>query len=200
MKVYCAGPLFVSYEREFMSKCGQALRENGIDPFVPHENLSQDLPSNTLRLLTERGLTNEKDLTGQPLADLVRDLLRKNFIKREDLGLAAGPSAKRVFDMDFGAIAESNAMLAVVNGTEVDDGTACEIGIFYALMQTDPTKKGIVAVHDDWRTMGSPEEGKGLNAFVLGCLLKGGIVHRELKDAVKQISTWQAELQSEGLL
>jgi nucleoside 2-deoxyribosyltransferase len=200
MKVYCAGPLFVPYEREFMSKCGQALRESGIDPFVPHESFAQDLPPNTLHLLRERGLTNERDLTGQPLANLVRDLLRKDLIKREDLGLPSGPSAKRVFDKDFGAIAESNAMLAVINGTEVDDGTACEIGIFYALMQTDPTKKGIVAVHNDWRTMGSPGEGKGLNAFVSGCLLKGGIVHRELKDAVKQISAWQAELQSEGLL
>jgi nucleoside 2-deoxyribosyltransferase len=183
-----------------MSKCGQALRENGIDPFVPHEGFELDLPPDTPRLLTERGLVSEKDLAGQPLADLVRDLLRQNLIKREELGLPSGPSAKRVFDKDFGAIAESNAMLAVINGTEVDDGTACEIGIFYALMQTDPTKKGIVAVHNDWRTLDSPGEGKGLNAFVLGCLLKGGIVHRELEDAVKQINTWQAELQSEGLL
>jgi nucleoside 2-deoxyribosyltransferase len=200
MKVYCAGPLFVPYEREFMSKCGQALRESGIDPFVPHESFTLDLPPDTSRLLIERGLTSEKDLAEQPLGEVVRDLLRKELIKREELGLPSGPSAKRVFDKDFGAIAESNAVLAVINGTEVDDGTACEIGIFYALMQTDPSKKGIVAVHNDWRTLDSPGEGKGLNAFVLGCLLKGGIVHRELEDAVKQISTWQAELESEGLL
>ena len=49
----------------------------------------------------------------------------------------------------------------------VDDGTACEIGIFYALMQSDPTKKGIVGLLTDLRsTLG--HEGHGLNLFVAG--------------------------------
>ncbi len=200
MKVYCAGPLFTPYEREYMSKCGQALREKGIEPFVPHESFKLELPPDTPRLLLERGLASKEDLAERPLADLVRNLLRQDLITREELGLPSGPAAKRVFDKDFGAIAESNAMLAVIDGTEVDDGTACEIGIFYALMQTDPSKVGIVALHDDWRTRNSPGEGKGLNAFVLGCLLKAGQVCRELDDAVGQLQTWQAELRSAGLL
>ena len=50
----------------------------------------------------------------------------------------------------------------------VDDGTACEIGIFYALMQSDPAKKGIVGLLTDLRsTLG--HEGHGLNLFVQGC-------------------------------
>jgi nucleoside 2-deoxyribosyltransferase len=103
---------------------------------------------------------------------------------------------KRCFDNDFNAIAASNAMLAIVNGPEVDDGTACEIGIFYALMQKDPTKKGIVALHDDWRTNDSPGEGKGLNAFVLGCIRKAGVVCHSLDEAIAQLEAWQEELAS----
>jgi len=107
--------------------------------------------------------------------------------------------AKRCYDNDFGAIYESNAMLAIINGAEVDDGTAAEIGIFYALMQTDDTKKGIVALHDDWRTKDGGE-GKGLNGFVLGCLLKAGKVCSTLDEALDQLVAWRAELQAEGIL
>jgi len=156
VKVYCAGPLFTPYEREFMSQCGKALRQKGIDAFVPHEGPREELPNDTRS------------------------------------------RQKRCFDKDFGAISASGAMLAVLNGTEVDDGTACEIGIFYALMQDDPTKKGIAAVQQDWRTQGEPGEGKGLNAFVHGCLLKVGRVFHSLEEAAEQIATWQEEAEGAG--
>ncbi len=156
MKVYCAGPLFTPYEREFMSRCGQALREHDIDAFVPHESPKLKIPNDTRSM------------------------------------------QKRVFDNDFEAITEANAILAVVNGPEVDDGTACELGVFYALMQDDPTKKGIVALQQDWRTQEPPGEGKGLNAFVLGCLLKVGTICHSLENAVAQIVAWQAELEGRG--
>ena len=107
--------------------------------------------------------------------------------------------AKRCFDNDFGGIANGNAMLAIINGTEVDDGTASEIGIFYALMQRDPTKKGIVALHDDYRTR-EGGEGKGLNGFVLGCLREVGVVCTTLDEAVAQLEVWKQELQDAGLL
>ena len=150
MKIYCAGPLFTPYERDYMSYCGRVLREHGIDAFVPHESFEP--------------------------------------------GDSEQSKAKAVFDKDFGAIAASDAILAVINGTEVDDGTACEIGIFYALMQHDPTKKGIVALHEDWRTLDNPGEGKGLNSFVLGCLRKAGAICYTLDDAVAQMRAWQAEV------
>jgi nucleoside 2-deoxyribosyltransferase len=156
VRVYCAGPLFTPYERDFMSKCGKALQAHGIDAFVPHESPRVKPPDDTRS------------------------------------------RQKRCFDHDFGAIATSNAMLAVLNGTEVDDGTACEMGIFYALMQEDPTKKGIAALQQDWRTQESPGEGKGLNAFVHGCLLKAGKVFHSLEEAVEQIRVWQAELEEGG--
>jgi hypothetical protein len=157
MKIYFAGPLFTPYEREYISRCAVTLRENGIDPFVPHESPKIEIPGDTRT------------------------------------------RAKRCLDNDFSGIEQANAMLAIIDGTEVDDGTACEIGIFFSLMQKDPSKKGIVALHGDWRTM-EPGEGKGLNGFVLGCVQKVGVVCTSLEEAVQQLKAWQAELPSSGLL
>lgn len=194
MKVYCAGPLFTPYEREYMSTCGRALREHGIDVFVPHESFKMAVSPEVVASLAARGLVSKEDLATQSPSNIARDLLRAKRVTREELGLPTGTSAKAVFDKDFGAIAASDAILAVINGPEVDDGTACEIGLFYALMQHDPTKKGIVALHEDWRTLDNPGEGKGLNSFVLGCLQRACVICHTLDDAVAQMRAWQAEV------
>ncbi len=157
MKIYFAGPLFTPYERDFISKCAVTLRQNGIDPFVPHEGIRKVPP-------------DDKRSPG-----------------------------KRCFDHDFNGIAESNAVLAILNGTEIDDGTACEIGIFAELMKTDPTKKGICTLHEDYRTK-EKGEGKGLNGFVVGCIEKNGVITHTLEEALQQLKAWQAELQTAGLL
>jgi hypothetical protein len=104
--------------------------------------------------------------------------------------------AKKCLDKDFDGINGASAMLALVNGTEVDDGTACEIGIFSALMLSDPGKKGIVALHDDWRT-GGIGEGKPLNAFVRGCVESVGVIVNDLESAIQQLLAWKAELSAQ---
>ena len=107
--------------------------------------------------------------------------------------------AKLCLDKDFYGINGANAMLALINGTEVDDGTACEIGIFHSLMRTDSTKKGIVSLHGDWRTR--PDgEGKELNAFVKGCIEDVGVICTSLEDAIAQLKIWKNELIDEGHL
>jgi nucleoside 2-deoxyribosyltransferase len=110
--------------------------------------------------------------------------------------------AQRIFDGCYAGIAPANALVAILTGTEVDDGTASEIGIFYALMQTDPTKSGIVGVHDDWRT--DPHhrsfQGKGLNPFVEGCVLQGGHIVRSARGAVGRLNLWREQLVQDGLL
>ena len=54
-------------------------------------------------------------------------------------------------------------MLAILDGSAVDDGTACEIGMFHALMQSDDSKKGIVGLLTDIR--GRRGESIGVNLF-----------------------------------
>jgi nucleoside 2-deoxyribosyltransferase len=115
--------------------------------------------------------------------------------KRED---DTRTRAKRVFEGCFGGIAPANAVLAVLSGTEVDDGTAAEIGVFYAMMETDRTKKGIIGLLDDWRTDADSEhlQGKGLNDFVLGCIRRGGCVVHTPEEAMEQLKAWREELEA----
>ena len=77
-----------------------------------------------------------------------------------------------IFAKDMGGLGPADAVLALLDGPMVDDGTACEIGIFYALMQSDSTKKGVVGLLTDLR--GSRGESNGLNLFVEGCVEASG--------------------------
>ena len=106
---------------------------------------------------------------------------------------------KLCFDMDFSGVESANALLVNLNGYEVDDGTATEIGVFYALQKTDPAKKGIIAYHDDWRAQ-SGGDGKGLNLFLRGCIEDIGFITGSLFDAISQLCTWENELIQDGYL
>src|SRR4029078_9053067 len=103
-------------------------------------------------------------------------------------------TADRIFARDCAALAEANAVLAILDGPVIDDGTACEIGIFYGLMRNDPSKKGIVGMTHDLRQMrASTREGevKGLNLFVVGCIEAAGAIVTSLDDAQRVLESWR---------
>jgi hypothetical protein len=78
-------------------------------------------------------------------------------------------------------------VLALLDGPMVDDGTACEIGIFYALMQSDPEKKGVIGLLTDLR--GSRGESTGVNLFVAGCIqATGGEIVSSFDDALTALN------------
>ena len=109
------------------------------------------------------------------------------FVPHEhELALDGTVTAERIFAKDWAALSEANAVLAILDGPVIDDGTACEIGIFYGLMQSDPAKKGIVGMTHDLRaTRDSNREGevKGLNLFVVGCIEAAGTIVTSLDAA-----------------
>jgi len=143
VRVYLAGPLFTPYERSFIDECAGRLRADGIEVFVPHENV-----------------------------------------------LATGhTAAATIFAKDWKGLADADALVAVLDGPMVDDGTACEIGIFYALMQTDSTKKGIVGLLTDLRGT-LRHEGHGLNLFVLGCIEAAGKVCNSMDEVANELAGW----------
>ncbi len=109
------------------------------------------------------------------------------------------PRQKLCFDMDYSGIANANAMLVNLNGYEVDDGTATEIGIFHSLQKKSAIKKGIIAYHDDWRAQ-SGGDGKGLNLFLRGCIEDCGFITSSLDEAIAQLHDWQDELVNAGHL
>jgi nucleoside 2-deoxyribosyltransferase len=88
-----------------------------------------------------------------------------------------------IFAKDMEGLGPADAVLALLDGPVVDDGTACEVGIFYALMQADPAKRGVVGLLTDLR--GARGESSGLNLFVEGCIeATGGEVVRTFDDAL----------------
>ncbi len=116
------------------------------------------------------------------------------FVPHENALAAGDTSAETIFRKDWEGLAPANAVVALLDGPMVDDGTACEIGIFYALMQSDPTKKGIVGLLTDLRgTRG--EEGHGLNLFLRGCIERAGPVCGSIEEVLDVLGGWRAELE-----
>ena len=118
------------------------------------------------------------------------------FVPHEhELALDGTVTAERIFAKDWAALSEANAVLALLDGAVIDDGTACEIGIFFALMRSDAEKKGIVGLVTDMRaTRGTNREGevKGLNLFVVGCIEAAGTIVTSLDAAQAVLEGWRA--------
>ena len=113
------------------------------------------------------------------------------FVPHEQALALGKTTAAEIFAKDLEGLAGAEAVLALLDGPQVDDGTACEIGLFYALMQSDPAKKGIVGLLTDLRSL-RLEEGHGLNLFVEGCIAASGEVTISLEDAVAALERLRA--------
>ena len=122
------------------------------------------------------------------LADL--DRLGVNWKPARRVGRMVTPVV--VEDMTFGSrpgIERAHAMVAILDGPAVDDGTACEIGMFHALMQADPSKKGIVGLLTDIR--GARGESSGVNLFVQGAIEDVGRIVTSIEEACEVLRAWR---------
>jgi hypothetical protein len=130
----------------------------------------------------ERGYIDE-------CAVLFRDAGIDVFVPHEHELAGTDTSAATIFRKDWEGLAPADAIVAILDGPMVDDGTACEIGIFYGLMQSDSTKKGIVGLLTDLR--GERGEGHGLNLFVHGCIERAGRVCRSPEEVLGVLEGWR---------
>jgi nucleoside 2-deoxyribosyltransferase len=112
------------------------------------------------------------------------------FVPHENALATGDTSAAVIFAKDWRGLSEADAVVAVLDGPMVDDGTACEIGIFYALMQSDSTKKGIVGLLTDLRGT-LRHEGHGLNLFVHGCIEAAGKVCNSMDEVSAALAEWR---------
>lgn len=117
------------------------------------------------------------------------------FVPHEhELALDGTVTAERIFAKDWAALSEAHAVLAILDGPMIDDGTACEVGIFYALMRSDESKKGIVGLVTDLRALRDSEregEACGLNLFVVGCIEAAGTICVSLDSAQAVLESWR---------
>lgn len=106
-----------------------------------------------------------------------------------DTGKPFGPL--EIFDMDYDMVAESDAIVALLDDPDVSSGLACEIGIFWAMMQNDPSKKGVLGLLTDDRARRRANHGQpAVNAFTLGCVLDVGCVYGSLDQIVEHLHAW----------
>ena len=116
------------------------------------------------------------------------------FVPHENALAAGDTSAATIFAKDWQGLADADAVVALLDGPMVDDGTACEIGIFYALMRSDESKKGIVGLVTDLRALRGAEregEARGLNLFVVGCIEAAGTICTSLDAAQGVLEGWR---------
>ena len=104
-------------------------------------------------------------------------------------------SARGIFDLDMTGLGPADAVVALLDGPMIDDGTACEIGLFYGLMQHDKSKKGILGILTDSRASHFQKGpyGSGLNLFVLGCIEAVGQVRSSVDECLPILQRWAQE-------
>lgn len=146
--IYFAGPLFMPYERAYISDCAVRLRAKGHTVFVPHENKWE------------------------------------------------GPlTAKQVFAKDMGGVHAASVIVAILDGVQVDDGTACEIGIFWGLGQKDPGKRRIIGLSTDARRLRKRDAGLSLevNLFVEGCIRDMGVIVHSIDEVIAELDQLEGQ-------
>jgi nucleoside 2-deoxyribosyltransferase len=114
------------------------------------------------------------------------------FVPHEHGLVGRDATAEAVYAVDAGGVESADAVLALLDGPSVDDGTACEIGLFHGLKQRDPERKGVVGLLTDLR--GERRGDFATNLFVRGCIeAGGGAVVGSLDDALAILESWRSD-------
>jgi nucleoside 2-deoxyribosyltransferase len=112
------------------------------------------------------------------------------FVPHEHFDALAVLTPAEVFRVDAGGVRSANVLLAWLDGPVVDDGTACEIGMFAELVAGgDPRYRGIVAIVTDLRLQRRRGNavGDGMNLFVIGAIEQVGRVCWSVDEAVEAL-------------
>ena len=129
------------------------------------------------------------------LATRLRDLDIEVFVPHEHL--LDGPlTPTEVFHTDAQGVRAADVVLAVLDGAEVDDGTACEIGMFAELLHTGTRSGAIIGLMTDIRTLRSTDDPPHMNLFVRGCIETYGSIHTDPDSALAAVQAIAAQLDS----
>ena len=112
------------------------------------------------------------------------------FVPHEQFGAVAELTPEEVFRVDADGLRSANAVVAWLDGPAVDDGTACEIGLFAQLVAGgDPRYRGIVGIVTDLRLQRRRGNavGDGMNLFVVGAIEQAGRVCWSVDDAIEAL-------------
>src|SRR5689334_6941270 len=110
------------------------------------------------------------------------------FVPHEHFSGPADVTVENVYAVDTGGLRSANAVVAWLDGPMVDDGTACEVGMFAELVRSGGDRyRGIVAIETDIRLERRRDAnvvGGGMNLFVRGAIESCGSIQHSVDDAV----------------
>jgi nucleoside 2-deoxyribosyltransferase len=110
-----------------------------------------------------------------------------------DADTGTPPTPISIFDDDYDMVREADAIVALLDDPDVSSGLACEMGIFWMMMQSNPAKKGILGLLTDERAYRRHDAGlPPVNAFTLGCVLDAGNIYNNLDDILAHLNGWRA--------
>jgi hypothetical protein len=160
MKIYFSAPQNTPYQHAFIDNCVAVLGNSGFDVFLATDPfINNQFAFKQIREIDDKLMTSDGTNSGK---------MKKNSF------------AHQVFTENYKALAEADALIALLDGSQVDDRVACEVGIFYGLMRNDLSKKGILGLATDSRCLRRRESTYGINIFTLGTLEEVGTVFEDL--------------------
>jgi hypothetical protein len=110
------------------------------------------------------------------------------FVPHEQFAELADVTVEEVYRIDTEGLRSANALVAWLDGAMVDDGTACEIGMFAELVRSERARyRGIVAIATDLRLERRRERGVvggGMNLFVGGAIESCGTIVYSVDEVV----------------
>jgi hypothetical protein len=97
--------------------------------------------------------------------------------------------ALTVFVNDYEALCWANVLIVMIDGPQIDDGSAVEIGIFCEQMLSGKDKKGIFGLSSDMRVgpHALPGEMKQLNFFAAGAIYRAGDIHSRIDEIIERL-------------
>jgi hypothetical protein len=124
--------------------------------------------------------------------DLLAARLRREgfecFVPHEHFPELADVTVEEVYRIDTEGLRSANALVAWLDGPMVDDGTACEVGMFAELVRRDGEQyRGIVAIATDLRLERRRDQGVvggGMNLFVGGAIQSCGTIVHAVEDLI----------------
>jgi nucleoside 2-deoxyribosyltransferase len=112
------------------------------------------------------------------------------FVPHEQFSELKELTPAEVFRVDAQGVREANVLLAWLDGPSIDDGTACEIGMFAELTASgDPRYRGIVGLVTDLRLQRrrGKAAGDGMNLFVAGAVEANGRICWSVDEAIEAL-------------
>jgi hypothetical protein len=122
------------------------------------------------------------------LAARLREEGHDCFVPHENFAQLADVTLEDVYRIDSDGLRSANALVAWLDGPMVDDGTACEIGMFAELVRGGGDDyRGIVAITTDIRLerrRAGNVVGGGMNLFVGGAIASCGRICHSVDEAL----------------